>query len=131
MCHSAPTTHLYCFVIGQKFRFRFRLAAQVQKIASESMIPTYRSGTEPLQKGGKQGQSEQQQQSGQQQNNGSFSAKGDNTNAVSNAFQPCVARRMDNFLYNNALCLRIHLQEKTTYGRLRVLTAPPTITTGI
>lgn len=65
----------------------------MQKIASESMIPTYRSGTEPLQKanvaGGhyaKQTQ-QQQQQSGQQQNNGSFSAKGDNKNAVNNEFK--------------------------------------------
>lgn len=74
-----------------EFKKRF---PQVQRITSESMIPTYRSGAEPLQKTNitgshyvKQPQSQHQQQLAQQQNSSSFSAnvpKSDNKNAVNN-----------------------------------------------
>lgn len=70
---------------------------QVQKIASESMIPTYRSGTDSLNKSNQSGnypkqQTQQQQQQQQQPNNSSsFSAnapKAENKNAVINESNP-------------------------------------------
>lgn len=61
---------------------------QVQKIASESMIPTYRSGTDSMHKSNQSGSNAKQQQQQQQQNNSSsFSAnapKADSKNAVNN-----------------------------------------------
>lgn len=62
---------------------------QVQKIASESMIPTYRSGTDSTHKSNQSGPNSKQQQPLQQQqnNSSSFSAnapKADSKNAVNN-----------------------------------------------
>lgn len=60
---------------------------QVQKIASESMIPTYRSGTDSLHKSNQSGSNSKQQQQPQQNNSSSFSAnapKADGKNAVNN-----------------------------------------------
>lgn len=59
---------------------------QVQKIASESMIPTYRSGTDSMHKSNPSGTNSKQQQQ-QQNNSSSFSAnapKADGKNAVNN-----------------------------------------------
>lgn len=59
---------------------------QVQKIASESMIPTYRSGTDSMHKSNQSGPNSKQQQQ-QQNNSSSFSAnvpKADGKNAVNN-----------------------------------------------
>lgn len=60
----------------------------MQKIASESMIPTYRSGTDSMHKSNQSVSNAKQQQQQQQQNNSSsFSAnaaKGDSKNAVNN-----------------------------------------------
>lgn len=66
---------------------------QVQKIASESMIPTYRSGADSLNKSNQSGNySKQPQQQQQQQNNSSsFSAnapKAEYKNAVNNESNP-------------------------------------------
>lgn len=60
---------------------------QVQKIASESMIPTYRSGTDSMHKTNPSGPNPKQQQQQQQNNSSSFSAnvpKVDGKNAVNN-----------------------------------------------
>lgn len=79
---------VYMFLVQQQRENR-PCQQQVQKIASESMIPTYRSGTDSMHKSNPSGtNSKQQQQQQQQQNNSSsFSAnapKADSKNAVNN-----------------------------------------------
>ncbi|XP_031622645.1 tau-tubulin kinase homolog Asator isoform X2 [Contarinia nasturtii] len=100
---------------------------QVQKIASESMIPTYRSGTDSMHKSNQSGPNSKQQQQ-QQNNSSSFSAnvpKVDGKNAVNNESNQ---NQCNSPVKRRSIS---QIDEKTTYGRLRVLTAPPTITTAI
>ncbi|XP_055317380.1 tau-tubulin kinase homolog Asator isoform X5 [Sitodiplosis mosellana] len=102
---------------------------QVQKIASESMIPTYRSGTDSMHRTNQSGPNPKQQQQ-QQNNSSSFSAnapKADGKNPVNNE------SNQNQNQCNSPVKRRSisQIDEKTTYGRLRVLTAPPTITTAI
>lgn len=83
-----PFSLFVCLCVQQQRENR-PCQQQVQKIASESMIPTYRSGTDSMHKSNQSGtNSKQQQQQQQQQNNSSsFSAnapKADSKNAVNN-----------------------------------------------
>lgn len=84
-----PTTHknIVFLPFVQQQRENRPCQQQVQKIASESMIPTYRSGTDSMHKSNQSGSNAKQQQQQQQNNSSSFSAnapKADNKNAVIN-----------------------------------------------
>lgn len=77
---------MFVVVVFQQQRENRPCQQQVQKIASESMIPTYRSGTDSLHKSNQSGPNSKQQQQ-QQNNSSSFSAnapKADGKNAVNN-----------------------------------------------